>query len=506
MKTKQNCHWAMKKLSIVGFNAILVAIISFSGCELVENSSQIPQTNEAKIKAAKNELAIPAETVSDIDLPTVLKGVAISWASSDEAVISSAGLVTRQPYDTAATLTATLALGNASDTREFEVTVPADVIEIVFEEVEAELVELSYWLFLSGPKTNRITMIYPDASVIFDCMVHEGSYRGTLGTYYLGQTIYWSDNPFNYIAFVEIVLKSEETIIGYALIEVYTRNWVEMHADILKSVLFPQVNGVYQNVSEEYVLNSIEKIKNVNRDAQKVARAKEELAVHGNSMNKLSWDSSLHCTKITWVSSDETVINSSTGIVTRPIQLNDMDVTLTAIIKRGSISDVKEFTVRVIAQPFEEVETELVELSNWRKTSVEPPNWIKMLHPNENVIFNYNEHFRLSGAANVVQTRNATVHSGDIFYWAGFEKGEDGQIITSVDTSLIDIVLTLEDNIIGYVVIRTARNDTSSHYAVIFQSVLFPQVNGIYQNVSEDYIKKAIAMTDYNGTKYYITN
>ena len=104
-----------------------------------------------------------------------------------------------------------------------------------------------------------------------------------------------------------------------------------------------------------------------------------------------------------------------------------------------------------------------------------------------------------------------TPHSGDIIYWTGFEKGEDGRITTLISGSLIDIVLKLEDNIIGYVVIRISgaghSNYDAFHSAYIEQSVLFPQVDGKYQNVSEEYIQKAVAMTDLiNGTRYYIIN
>ena len=259
----------MKKLSIVGFAAILAATVSFAGCESVENSSQIPQANETKIKAAKNELAIPAETVSDIDLPTVLNGVAISWASSDEDVISSAGLVTRQPYDTAATLTATLTLGGASDTKEFDVTVLAVVEE------KAQLFQTRGG-GMSSANSVIMTMVFLDQNVVYTYTVD----KGVLDKVKIGEMpespiiftknlnansddlIFWTsieyldDGSGVTEAFVEIILKLEQNIIGYAVI------WcVRDDGAIIKSVLFPQVDGKYQNISEEYVKAAFEEVR-----------------------------------------------------------------------------------------------------------------------------------------------------------------------------------------------------------------------------------------------------
>jgi hypothetical protein len=268
-------------LFIAGLAVITVAAISFTGCELTENGSKtdVSQTNEAKIAAAKNELTIPAETDRDLDLPTVLNGVALSWASSDEAVISGTGLVTRRPfYDAEATLTATLTLGNASDTKEFPVT----VIPIVFEEAEAELVEVNFYHQPGMTyQLQYIMMTYPDENVFFNCSADNGllsvNSRNTIdlaknASVPSGKYIWWHDleigedgkyfQSLDYgSAFIEIVLRVGENIIGYAVVEPY---WVQsdgFHANLLKSVLFPQVDGEYQNVSEEYVNAAIEKIK-----------------------------------------------------------------------------------------------------------------------------------------------------------------------------------------------------------------------------------------------------
>jgi hypothetical protein len=275
----------------------LAAAISLTGCESIENSSQ---ADDAKIAAAKNKLAIPAETSRDLDLPAVLDGVAVRWASSDEAVISSDGLVRRRPlYDAAATLTATLTLGGASDTKEFAVTVSA----IVFEEAEAELVEVNFDLIpYSNVQHAEVIMTYPDENVVFDCNADKGVLTANRtpmndlkdtaknvsilpGEYLwlndvekmkyirwhnceIGEdgSVHYLDLYPDYSDFIEIVLKREENIIGYAVVKVfYVQSDIAYNADLLKSVLFLQAGGEYQDVTEEYVKAAIEKVKTENK-------------------------------------------------------------------------------------------------------------------------------------------------------------------------------------------------------------------------------------------------
>lgn len=88
-------------------------------------------TDEDKIKLASNTLTIDTiveATETTITLPTVsdqYPEVSISWASSDESVISASGAVTHQAKDTIVTLTATLTLGELTTTVERKVNVLA---------------------------------------------------------------------------------------------------------------------------------------------------------------------------------------------------------------------------------------------------------------------------------------------------------------------------------------------------------------------------------------------
>lgn len=77
------------------------------------------------VAADKEALSIPESTMLDLELPnTGSSGFStITWKSGNPKVISHDGTVTRPETDTNVTLTATIKAGNATDTREFTVTV-----------------------------------------------------------------------------------------------------------------------------------------------------------------------------------------------------------------------------------------------------------------------------------------------------------------------------------------------------------------------------------------------
>jgi len=145
--------------------------------------------------------------------------------------------------------------------------------EIAVIEEDAELVEVREGV-LSSAYSQNITMKQFDENVVFVCTVENGcffSYLLDTGERIFvqntnvssGISIPWlgfdllTENTWLSHAFIEIVLKSEQNIIGYVVIEA----GVTRKAVILKSVLFPQINGKYQSISEEYVKSEIEKVK-----------------------------------------------------------------------------------------------------------------------------------------------------------------------------------------------------------------------------------------------------
>ncbi len=87
----------------------------------------------------------------DLDLVTTLGGVTISWSSSHPDIISSSGEVNRPDQNTDVTLTATLTLGQATETLTFTVNVIA--VEIVIDPLEQALSNVD----LSDSYTMNIT-------------------------------------------------------------------------------------------------------------------------------------------------------------------------------------------------------------------------------------------------------------------------------------------------------------------------------------------------------------
>jgi len=98
--------------------------ISFS----VGGADYIPEKPDS-LKLAEDlaELTLPESGLSitsDLNLPVVgTNGTAFSWLSSNPAVISDAGVVTKPEFDTSVTLTLNASNGNASKTQEYTYTV-----------------------------------------------------------------------------------------------------------------------------------------------------------------------------------------------------------------------------------------------------------------------------------------------------------------------------------------------------------------------------------------------
>src|SRR5690606_34201967 len=79
-------------------------------------------------------VTVPATATADFTLPTTASGADISWTSDDAAIAVTGGdaVVTRPAAgddDATVTLTATFTAGEASTTRTYSVTVPAQLID-----------------------------------------------------------------------------------------------------------------------------------------------------------------------------------------------------------------------------------------------------------------------------------------------------------------------------------------------------------------------------------------
>ena len=103
---------------------------------VIVKALEVPDTTLADVKA---DLTIITETENDLELPTLINGVAISW-SSDNTAISDSGVVTRAESDVTVTLTATLSFDGTTDTKAFTVVVKAlEVEDTTLADVKANL-------------------------------------------------------------------------------------------------------------------------------------------------------------------------------------------------------------------------------------------------------------------------------------------------------------------------------------------------------------------------------
>jgi len=137
----------------------------------------------------------------------------------------------------------------------------------IFEVEPEDMIVLHTWFFTSGIPNNAINVNYPDEAAVFECTVDKGHFGYEQNapqslTAKPGDTFYWQEFGGNIEqAFVEIILKIDDNIIGYAIIEIYQPSGASHSARLLKSVLFPEAGGEYQNISEEYIKAVIKHVK-----------------------------------------------------------------------------------------------------------------------------------------------------------------------------------------------------------------------------------------------------
>ncbi|RHA44293.1 immunoglobulin-like domain-containing protein, partial [Cellulomonas rhizosphaerae] len=136
--------------------------------------------NQAAVDADKSALALTGvdAVTADLTLPTTgTQGSTIAWSSSDPAVVTGSGKVTRPAFggpDATVTLTATLTKGGVSTTKAFTVTVLADIAPGAKATYDAEHLTVTnlddvrgnLTLPATGPRGSAITWTSSSAAVI----------------------------------------------------------------------------------------------------------------------------------------------------------------------------------------------------------------------------------------------------------------------------------------------------------------------------------------------------
>lgn len=132
---------------------------------------------------------------------------------------------------------------------------------------------------------------FADCELRFDISVNDGFFYGSISKYAIegvpwtesaflgtdffienGEVIYWAEEPspsrplFKKPIYVDVVVKANGNIIGYTVIEILRKRGGEFNqeffvAQMNKTVLFPKVNGEFQNITEEYIAKKISQYK-----------------------------------------------------------------------------------------------------------------------------------------------------------------------------------------------------------------------------------------------------
>jgi hypothetical protein len=276
------------------------------------------------VAAAKPNVAVVYATGDTVDavkanltLASVVGEVAISWVSSNPAVITNAGVVVRPAYglgDAVVTLTATLTKGLATDTKIFTITVvetdPTDQ-ELIDEAVAALMIGFAAGDSAVAVKGN-LTLATTDGDVTIEWNSDMTAFISNAGV--VVRPVYGEDDVTVVLTATLSLNQSEET-------KEFTLVVLSMEptdADL--------VNDALQVVAVTY------------------AAGEDASAVSENVTLPLVSET----VTISWSSSNVAII-SNAGVVVRPAVTTD--VTLTATLTLNAASVTKDFVLTVLADP-----------------------------------------------------------------------------------------------------------------------------------------------------------
>ena len=289
-----------------------------------------PITDAESVALDKQALAIAftgsdtsSAVTQDLTLPVSgANGTTIAWTSGNPSVISASGKVNRPSYtsgDADVTLTAVITKGTSTDTKTFNVTVVKNPI------TDAESVTLDKQVLAIGFTGSDIS-----SAVTQNITLPASGANGT--------TITWtSSNP-------SVISASGK---------VNRPSYTSGDADVTLTAV------ITKGTSTDTKVFKVTVIKNPITDAESVALDKQALAIgftgsdisSAVTQNLTLPTSGTNGTTIVWTSGNPSVISTS-GKVNRPSYTSgDADVTLTAAITKGTVTDTKVFKVTVIKNP-----------------------------------------------------------------------------------------------------------------------------------------------------------
>ncbi len=133
----------------------------------------------------------------------------------------------------------------------------------------------------------------------------------------------------------------------------------------------------------------------------------------------------------------------------------------------------------------------VVEVSAWITGLSSIPNRITATYDEPDAIFELSvvKGEFCHGSWPNIYFQKAKIRCGETICWRPDNKDE------LIDLAYIDVIVKVENNIIGYAVIKITDPEGSfqTYIAEIIKSVAFPKINGKYQMVTQSQVKRRIA-------------
>lgn len=325
--------FSFRKL-LVAFVIVLTGIFLVA-CKPSDDTEEVFNEVLDTLALVYNGEDTSSSVTQNLTLPTSVRGVTITWVSSNTAVITNAGVVTRPTVDTEVTLTATLTLGDFEDTKPFTVTVlgladPEDALDAI----TITGAELTY-----DESTNRYTTT---ANLV-------------LPTTSLGLTVVWTSTNSAVISANGTVVRpgfgeSNSTVILTATIAEETRTF----AVVVLALTVKPVTQILEEASEVLLL------------AGTGNGVSLDLELPTQSFGALG-----EVVTVTWTSSHPDII-SATGIVNRQPENETVVLTATLTYEGQTVTKAFELVVLQFAESHEV--QDIAEAQLWVQGNTDPDN------------------------------------------------------------------------------------------------------------------------------------
>ncbi len=390
---------------------------------------QQEETDAQKVAAAKANLNLfGIDTLtSNIILPSEFSGVGITWISADETVISNSGAITRPEYEDsnkAVTLTATLDLNGAVDTKVFDITV-----------IKKDINDTA---ILSLAKENlNLTGIYGLTSSISLPAAQDGA------------SISWTTSDSS-------IIDNIGTITRPAFNE-------GKRTAVLTATL--TINGVTDTKEFDAAV-----LQNEMTDLEALELVKRNLVL--NDIHAVTDNLILPLVKeganITWSSSNPDIA-ADNGAVTRPVfGSGNIKVDLTATIDINGTTDTKTFSVCVLQQDMSDANKLIAAKQNLVLTGIDSiSNNIVLPVVQDDALISWTSSSPEVVADNGIITRPA------------FGMGNK----TALLTAAIDVNGAVETKVFTVTVLQEGQADTDK-VAITKNNLSLTGINGLDSNIS----------------------